>query len=111
MQSVILSAMHMHAWLPLVTSLPNDDVTFEDFSVMTPLLYTKSSTGRVSFVVSVASHNLGGKPHRRTHSKHHVCEHTTTSKLTDQHFDLIIILKCRIVKYSQDKMKGKVFKI
>lgn len=68
MKGVVLSAMDMHARLPLVTSLSGDDVTFKNLGVVSPLLDSESTTRRVSFVVGVTSHDLGGKAHLWTHA-------------------------------------------
>ena len=51
----------MHARVPFMTTLSEDDVMFEDGSSMTPLFETEASTGGIFLVLGGTSHHLGGE--------------------------------------------------
>ena len=60
---MVISRLDMDAWVPLVTSLLRQNVAFENLSIVTPLLDSKSATSGVLLIVGGTSHDLGGECH------------------------------------------------
>ena len=63
MQGVVFGRLDMHTWMPLESSLSQNDFIWVDLGVVSPLFETQPATCRVSFVIGGSSHDLGGKIH------------------------------------------------
>ena len=64
---MILARMDMDAWVPLVTTLANENVVFEDLCGMTPLLETETTTCRIGLVIGGTTHDLSSESHLLEH--------------------------------------------
>ena len=62
-ERVVFADGDMHTWVPLQTSLLQQNVVPEDLSCVAPLLNTEPSTSRVRLIVGRTSHNFGGESH------------------------------------------------
>lgn len=58
-ERMVATRTDVHAWVPLVSTLSNQNVVFEDFIIVAPFFETQAPTSAVFFVVCRATHDFG----------------------------------------------------
>ena len=61
MQSMVLRSVDVHAGMPFVATLLQDDVVGEDRGAVSPLLETEASTGGILLVLGRTRHHFRGE--------------------------------------------------